>query len=62
MEQYIDIMGREWFDKAVLADDRGLNHFLDLIIGASLEVVNVTKSHLSNIWRVRTLGNILTQE
>ena len=62
MEQYIDIMGRDWFDEVVSADDSGLSHFLGLVLGTPLEVVNVTKSLLSNIWRVRTLGNILTRE
>ena len=62
MDQYIDIMGRDWFDEVVLADDRGLSHFLGLVLGTPLEVVNVTISLLSNIWRVRTLGNILTRE
>ena len=50
IEQYIDIMGRDWFDEVVLADDRGLSNFLGLVLGTPLEVVNVTKSLLSNIW------------
>ena len=58
----LDIMGRDWFDEVVSADDSGLSHFLGLVLGTPLEVVNVTKSLLSNIWRVRTLGNILTRE
>ena len=62
MEQYIDIMGRDRFDEVVSAEDRGLSYFLGLVMGTPIEVVNVTKSLLVNIWRVRTLGNILTRE
>ena len=46
MEQYMDIMGRDWFDEVVSADDSGLSHFLGLVLGTPLEVVNVTKSLL----------------
>ena len=62
LEQYVDIMGRDWFDEVVSAEDSGLSHFLGLVVGTPLEVVNITKSLLSNIWRVRTQGNILTRD
>ena len=52
VEQYIDIMGRDWFDAVVLADDGGLSYFLGLVGGTTLEVV-LSLSFLTNVWRAR---------